>query len=331
MTDDHLDAARPLVFLGGATTDTVVAVPHHPGPDERVIATATVRAGGGPAATAAVTAARMGAVGVLFVGAVGDDAHGEALLADLDAEGVDVSCVTRAAGAATGSSVVVVDTSRGTRSICATLGPRVTLEASTATGRRALEAVRAARWVHVDHLGWSALTSALDVGAGPDARPPVSADVSYAVPGFSPRGVDLYAPSLDDDEDDAAVEAFLRDALERGAAVVVATRGARGATAATADGLRVSVGGTPVPVVSTLGAGDVFHGALLAALDRGLDLEGATACASAVAAASCRGLDGRSAVPRVPSGLEAEALLAATLAAPLEPLAPPADRAPAGA
>ena len=56
--------------------------------------------------------------------------------------------------------------------------------------------------------------------------------------------------------------------------------------------------GVPVDgLVSTLGAGDVFHGALLAAFVRGLDLLAALEQANAAAALSCRALDGRSAIP----------------------------------
>jgi sugar/nucleoside kinase (ribokinase family) len=51
---------------------------------------------------------------------------------------------------------------------------------------------------------------------------------------------------------------------------------------------------------STLGAGDVYHGALLAALVGGATIRGAMAEASVVAALSCRGLDGRSAIPDRP-------------------------------
>jgi len=49
--------------------------------------------------------------------------------------------------------------------------------------------------------------------------------------------------------------------------------------------------------VSTLGAGDVFHGALLACFVRGLELRDALRHANACAALSCRALDGRSAIP----------------------------------
>jgi sugar/nucleoside kinase (ribokinase family) len=50
-------------------------------------------------------------------------------------------------------------------------------------------------------------------------------------------------------------------------------------------------------VVSTLGAGDVFHGALLASLVRQASLDAALRAANAAAALSCRALDGRSAIP----------------------------------
>ncbi|MBA3436203.1 MAG: hypothetical protein H0X20_00310 [Chloroflexi bacterium] len=56
------------------------------------------RAGGGPAATAAVALARLGHR-VAFVGTVGDDAAGDEIRASLTEEGVDVEDVTVVTGA----------------------------------------------------------------------------------------------------------------------------------------------------------------------------------------------------------------------------------------
>jgi sulfofructose kinase len=57
-----------------------------------------------------------------------------------------------------------------------------------------------------------------------------------------------------------------------------------------------------------LGAGDVFHGALVAAVVKGLPLDQQLAFANVTAALSCRGLDGRS---RIPSLAEVEAAMPA--------------------
>jgi sugar/nucleoside kinase (ribokinase family) len=70
-----------------------------------------------------------------------------------------------------------------------------------------------------------------------------------------------------------------------------------GSAAYARNGRIVEAPAHPVEPVSTLGAGDVFHGALLAALLREEPLAEALAFANACAALSCRALDGRSAIP----------------------------------
>jgi sugar/nucleoside kinase (ribokinase family) len=126
--------------------------------------------------------------------------------------------------------------------------------------------------VHVDHIGYGAVRGEhrLSVDGGNPIR---NLDLSR---------VELYAPNRDDG---------LR------AKLTVVTRGADGCTAYVGDET-IDVPGHPVDgIVSTLGAGDVFHGALLACFARGLELRPALAKANAAAALSCRALDGRSAIP----------------------------------
>ena len=66
-----------------------------------------------------------------------------------------------------------------------------------------------------------------------------------------------------DDSDDAAVEEVLQSWLAMGAAIVVVTRGKRGALALTASGVRLEVPANPdVVVEDTVGAGDSFMGGL---------------------------------------------------------------------
>jgi sugar/nucleoside kinase (ribokinase family) len=99
----------------------------------------------------------------------------------------------------------------------------------------------------------------------------------------------------------------MQTAKERGAREVVATDGPNGSYVLS-DGKFECVPAFNVDVVSTLGAGDVFHGSILAALALGKDLIEATRWGNACAALSCRALDGVSGVPRRP---ELEAFLAA--------------------
>jgi sulfofructose kinase len=283
-----------VVCVGTLTLDAIALVDHFPHPDERQVARNLCYAGGGPAATAAVAATRLG-VPAALIGAVGADAEGERILAELRAEGVDVSGVLVLPDHTSGASVVVVDAGSGTRAICTRPVPPLVIPAVG----RATELLSDAAWVHVDHLGWRPVQDWIASTAGV-SRPGISVDAGNPIPGFRPEGVDLYVPTVDAlvrTYGDVPIADLLGAALADGAGTVVATRGSRGSVAATADGTRVEAPGHQVRVVSTLGAGDVFHGALLAALVHGMSLQACLHYANVAAAMSCRGLDGRSAIP----------------------------------
>ncbi|HEX6443760.1 MAG TPA: PfkB family carbohydrate kinase [Streptosporangiales bacterium] len=275
------------LFVGAATWDVVADLPHLPAPDGRVVADDVVGAGGGPASTAAVAYARLG-LPARLAATGGADREGAALTGALDAAGVDTSLVRTVPGAASGSCVVLVDRSLDARAICVRPGPQPQVDADDVLGVSLL---------HVDHLGLPAVQPHLArVPAG--HRPVVSYDAGNLDPRRCPPWVDLYVPTL------AALaqlygpggtDALLDTALADGATWVVATDGPRGAVAADRDG-HYRIPAHDVAVRSTLGAGDVFHGALLAAYARGLPLPDALAYANAAAAASCRGLDGRSGI-----------------------------------
>ena len=265
-----------VVCIGLATLDTISAVPRHPAAEDRVVAADHAVAGGGPAATAAVALSRLG-VETYFVGAVGDDLAGDEIRLGLEAEGVDVSELRTVAGARSPQSSILVGD--GTRAIVAYTGT-----AHAQPGERARNLCRGAAWTHVDHVGY---------GVAPrEVR--LSVDGGNAIESLDLRGVDLYAPT------EAALTARFgspRAALEAGAELVVVTRGDSGSAAYTRDGETIEAPAARTDVVSTLGAGDVFHGALLAQLVRDVPLADALAAANLAAALSCRALDGRSAIP----------------------------------
>jgi sulfofructose kinase len=238
-----------IVCVGLATRDTLYRLPEFPDRDGRVIATERVVAGGGPAATAAVAAAKLGAE-VRFVGVV-----------DEDLPGVETVPIP---GRIPESTILVHGDARA---IITEEPPSFTCSPELFDG---------ADWVHVDHVGYMAVPAFMQ------AR--ISVDGGFPIPELDMSRIDLYSPPADLDDG-------------RRAGLTVVTRGADGCTAYTVEG-EFDVPGCPVDdMVSTLGAGDVFHGALLAAFARGLELRPALEKANAAAALSCRALDGRSAIP----------------------------------
>lgn len=279
----HQPADAGVVCVGLVTRDTVVPMPGWPRPDGRLVVDPIVRASGGPAATAAVAVSRLGGTAA-FVGAVGQD--GEDLVGHLSGEGVDVAGVVRVAGAASSESVILLDRSAGTRSILHAPGAAL---ARLPPG--ALESCRRAAWVHVDHAGY-AVVRAVDRGR-------LSVDAGNAIDDLSLDGIGLYVPTasaIRSRYPGRSLPAAVALALDEGARRVVVTDGAAGAIAADAGGAW-RIGPFRVQVVSTLGAGDVFHGALLAALVAGHRLPQAARRANVAAALSCRAIDGRSGIP----------------------------------
>ena len=105
---DNSAASGDVVVVGSINVDFVVRAPSLPAPGETVTGGSFERHFGGKGANQAVAAARLGAR-VTLVGAVGDDELGDASLADLRGEGVDVSRVARLGGTTTGVALIVVE------------------------------------------------------------------------------------------------------------------------------------------------------------------------------------------------------------------------------
>jgi sulfofructose kinase len=83
-----------VLCVGHASFDLVMAISHHPGPDEKCSATPLIQCGGGPAANAAVAVARLGGTSA-FAGYLGEDFYGDRHLEELCQEGVRTDLVRR--------------------------------------------------------------------------------------------------------------------------------------------------------------------------------------------------------------------------------------------
>ena len=278
------------VCVGVITIDTIALVDKYPSADERVIAQEIARAGGGPAAVAAVALSRLG-IKSAIVGTIGDDADGKEVLRIFEKEGVDTSGISIGLSATSGS-VIVASKEHSSRAI-STRQPMV----QSPINEAAKKLIAQAQWVHVDHLGITRLT---ELGISRGNGPLISFDAGYGVETFDPITVDLFVPTdrqmaLRYPGIDLAV-ALENDAMKAGN-TVVATQGSAGSAGFSPETGLVTAPGFAVDVKSTLGAGDVFHGALVAQLIHGFALQEAMIRANAVAALSCTGLDGQSKIP----------------------------------
>lgn len=285
-----------VVCIGVANHDVIASIRDPVTPDGRILADNIIEGGGGNAATAAVTLARLG-ISVDFIGRVGDDDIAHSIRTRLQHEGIGISGLRTIPGGRSPSSVVLVNLHTAERSIiaCPAIGSHLQLD------QYELEACETAQWIHVDQTGFPAVQQIRAAGIAT----PISLDAGNPIPDLDLRHIDLYAPTqsaLCRTMGTQNVADAMRLALARGPRIVAVTCGPDGSLAAIHDhngAMQVfTAPALQVPsIVSTLGAGDVFHGALLAGLVHRLALTEALRYANAAAALSCRGMDARSAIP----------------------------------
>lgn len=283
--------SSPLALcVGVITIDTIALVDRYPAEDERVRAQQIMRSIGGPAAVAAIALSRLG-ISSGVVGTIGDDADGKEILAQLKLEGVNTDGISISPHPTAGS-VIVASKEHSSRAI-STRQPPV----QSTPSERAKSLAASAEWIHVDHVGIN-LLDALSVRRGGSAK--ISFDAGYDIADFDVSQVDLFAPndkSLLSRSPGLTIEAALQAEYDKSQALIVATEGGKGSIAFSPETGIISAPSFAVEIASTLGAGDVFHGAFLAQIIQGRPLHEALLRANAVAALSCRGLDGSSAIP----------------------------------
>jgi sulfofructose kinase len=284
---------KQVTCVGIAVLDLVFRVDSFPETPGKYRASERREVGGGVAATAAATVSSLGGRGV-FVGCVGDDAEGERIVADLARYGVGTLGVRRVAGAQSPLSVVLVEAS-GERTIVNHASSGLFDEAAPLTESDLVgaDAVLAdMRWpsaavVALDIARRRGLPAVLDCDHDPTDHPDVVAAASHAV--FALPTLAAFVGAGDP-------EAALRAASGLTGGIVVATDGGNGVHWLDGDRYR-HLPAFRVDVVDTLGAGDVFHGALALALAEGRPLESALRWASAAAAIKCTRFGGRAGIP----------------------------------
>jgi sulfofructose kinase len=292
---------RPAVAcVGLSCRDHVWRVERFPPTASRTPAPGYRAEGGGPAATAAVAAARLGADARLWA-IHGDDEDGRANGAELARFGVALAGTRTPHGARSFVSAVLVDPV-GERRIFPYRGAGL-LDDPAAHDWSGLDGCGAVL-VDARHpnlaahaLAWAEACGVARVGDwGDDRHPELRARVDHLVAAEEAGALALAARGTRAPRDPLAAAALGLAALRDGPTQLVAiTLGALGCVWDDGRGVWHQAAPT-VTAVDTNGAGDAFHGAYAAAVAAGWDVADAIRLASAVAALKCTG-EGRAALP----------------------------------
>jgi sulfofructose kinase len=287
-----------IIGLGASTVDILSLVDHLPAEDENLRALEISIQGGGPVATAMVTAARLGAR-TAMIDKIGDDWRGIVIREEFEREGVDTRYLKVGKEWTSATSCILVKKDGGARSIVWAPGtaPEVTPE------ELPLEAIQSTKILHVNGRHLKACMEAVRVAR--EAGVKVSFD----------GGAGRYRAELDELVPLSDICIVARDFAEKytretdmgmaahklltaGPALVVITAGVGGSRVYPRDGGSFEQPAYLLPqVVDTTGCGDSYHGAFLTGLVKGLGLKETASLASAVAAMNTQRLGGRQGLP----------------------------------
>jgi sulfofructose kinase len=287
--------APKILCAGIAVQDIIMRVENFPAPGTKISASEFIVTGGGCAANAAVTIARLGGR-VAFAGPLGgaNDDVSTRILTDLKAEGIDTNGAVRVDGGSASVSLILLD-AKGEKTIATRRGLKLgnALPADAAKLAADVDAVlvdnrfpefvtavcRAARLRRIP------VVIDLDQATRPD-DPLLALGTHVISSAEALRG----STGLDD------YGAGLKRLAEHVSGFLAVTDGPNGIYWLDQDSVR-HVPAFNVNVIDSLGAGDAFHGAFALALPEGRDLQGAIRFASATASLKCTKFGGASGAP----------------------------------
>jgi ribokinase len=278
--------------LGIAPVDILMQVENYPRPGTKIDATSVIVQGGGPIPTAMVTVARLGLKPAL-IAAVGDDLYGDFVVKELKKEKVDASLLIRkktptaiAAGwfeKKSGRRTIALhrDLSMQPSDIKLNCLPDVRLVHFD--GRDLPACQKLARWARRHGV-----LTMLDIGS-------IRNDVTDIIPLVDHLvcAEDFALPYCGT----KSIHKAIKSLHKKCNGTVVITSGTGGSTGFNSNDGIIKQRAFKVRAVDMTGAGDSYHGAYIAGLLKGWNLQTRMKLASAVAALNCTCRGGRTGIP----------------------------------
>ncbi|HYL69070.1 MAG TPA: PfkB family carbohydrate kinase [Candidatus Limnocylindria bacterium] len=279
-----------VVGVGINATDTIIRLRHFPARDSKVEIISASLKPGGQVASAMVACSRWG-LHARYVGKIGDDSAGKFQAEEMRREGVGTRWV-KAPGRVSQTAFILVDEGSGDRTVLWKRDPRIALSPKDLR----LEWIRGAQALLVDGHDTAAATRAARWAR--EERIPVVGDFDNRYPGVEAllEYVDFPVTSKDFPERLTGERNLLKSLPKIFSKfkchLMAATLGRLGVLAW--DGARfILCPGFRVKAVDTTGAGDIFHGAFLYGLVRGMELEEILEFSCAAAALNCTAVGAR--------------------------------------
>ena len=277
-----------VLCVGHAAYDLVFSIDHHPSDDEKMSATDFIGCGGGPAANAAVTVAKL-ELKAAFVGYLGLDLYGDKHYQEFLDYGVHTELILRGSSPTPLSAVLVKPD--GKRALINYKGKTRPLPAE-AIAFSAITPKVVLFDGHEPQLSTALLArtqcagipSVLDAGSVHDGTLALMKEVDYLV--CSEKFARQYAGDI---------ETALARLADISPAVVI-TLGEQGLIWRRGQE-HGALSAFPVVAIDTTGAGDAFHGAFAAAVALGLNWLDVLRYASAAGALCCTKTGARTGLP----------------------------------
>ena len=288
-----------VITLGLNSLDIVAVIPAHPIAGGKTRIEQFAHLPGGQSASAAVGCARLG-WRTQYIGTYGDDDAARIGIESLERDGVDTTLVRRVAGATSHTSLVLVDSRTGDRTVIWYRDSRLAM----AVKHVPTDAIGRGRVLLVDDHEPLAATVAARAARNAGVRTVI--DVEKLRPGTEEllQHIDIIiaAEALPSELTGLPdLGAALREMARRfEPSLTCATLGPKGSLSLV-DGKEVRTPAFDVHVVDTTGAGDAFRAGFIAGWLRGgpdANVHDVLRYAHGVAALNCRGLGARDALPR---------------------------------